>query len=313
MKPSSSLAICGAALLLACATSPALAQSGAPSLDQRGGLQLQLTTNSVKIRPGAVPKGSGRSAEVGTSKKNKLVVSVALHNRSSVNQVLAFSSREAAARKFSFSLVDAVGKEVRLEPDLARMQTAPVEEKLGRGRRWSRTAALNLTDAEGRPLVAGNYTLVAAFESEQVGISSTLPIEILDPVENQPGSGTTMLLPENFTVWVGNDIVATCPWPGAQSRTLPTVNHYVGADGGYVALYTRNPELAVYSVGGGIYVAGQLRIKGRYVGRIFWPEGYEVGSNITQDPEILALCARYFPKAAGQVWVGGDTGGFLGL
>ena len=92
-------------------------------------------------------------------------------------------------------------------------------------------------------------------------------------------------------------------------RKPPVFKPYTGADGGYVAIYTRDREHAVYSVGDGIYVPGLIRVQGRYIGRIFYPTGYDLGDDITQDSAILQLCDKYFPELKGNDWIGGDTGG----
>ena len=120
-------------------------------------------------------------------------------------------------------------------------------------------------------------------------------------------------LPEDFQVYVNNNVVVNWPAPGFAAKTLPTFNHYTGPDGGYVAIYTRNADQAVYSVGNGIYVAGQVRVPGEYQGRIFVPQGYNLGDNITQDSELLSVCKQYLPELEGQMWVGGDTGGWFGI
>ena len=97
---------------------------------------------------------------------------------------------------------------------------------------------------------------------------------------------------------------------GTVSNGLPVFRPYTGADGGYVAVYTRDSEHAVYSVGDGIYAAGLVRVQGRYIGRIFYPTGYGPGDDITHDAAILALCDTYFPELTGKDWIGGDTGGY---
>ena len=57
---------------------------------------------------------------------------------------------------------------------------------------------------------------------------------------------------------------------------------------------------------------GQVRIPGHYEGRVFVPEGYELGDNITRDEKILEICKQYFPDLE-DFWVGGDTGGWFGI
>jgi predicted DNA-binding WGR domain protein len=95
---------------------------------------------------------------------------------------------------------------------------------------------------------------------------------------------------------------------GAGGHIFPTVNQYMGADGGYVAFYSRDPAKAVYSIGGGIYVVGRIRLKGRYIGRIFHPAGYE-HQDISAAPEFKELCRNTFGVEG---WAGGDTGGWFG-
>ena len=71
---------------------------------------------------------------------------------------------------------------------------------------------------------------------------------------------TQYLLPENFKVYVKGESVINHPAPGYKERVLPTVNKYMGNDGGYIACYSRNQEGSIYSVGDGIYVMGQIRL-----------------------------------------------------
>lgn len=118
-------------------------------------------------------------------------------------------------------------------------------------------------------------------------------------------------LPEDFRVYTNDRGIVSNNAGGMQEsegRVLPTVNQYRGEDGGYVAFYSRDPAKAVYSVGGGIYVVGQIRLKGRYKGRIFHPEGYE-DQDISAAVEFKELCFKTFGV---QGWAGGDTGGWFG-
>lgn len=131
------------------------------------------------------------------------------------------------------------------------------------------------------------------------------------PYENDKTSKVYML-PEDFKVYVKGNQVVNQYYDGFDERVLPVKNHYKGVDGGYVALYTRKKEGSVYSVGGGIYVIGMVRVKGKYIGRVFYPEGYQEGANITQDKAILEICHNYFPSHRGALWIGGDTGNWYG-
>ncbi|MBX3719494.1 MAG: hypothetical protein KF898_07590 [Parachlamydiales bacterium] len=121
------------------------------------------------------------------------------------------------------------------------------------------------------------------------------------------------LLPEDFKVYTNGRSVINHPFPGFQERTLPTFNDYLGEDGGYVAIYSREQEGSIYGVGGGIYVMGQIRVKGHYEGRIFIPEGYRSGDDITGDRRILQQCEQHLPELKGKMWIGGDTGGWFGI
>lgn len=137
-------------------------------------------------------------------------------------------------------------------------------------------------------------------------------IPSLIPEEPSQSDVIPYWLPEDFRVFMDNQgIFGTSrgEGQGVESLILPTVNQYKGADGGYVAFYSRDPANAVYSVGGGIYVVGQIRLKGRYIGRIFHPEGY-LNQDISAVSEFKALCRQTFGVEG---WAGGDTGGWFGL
>jgi hypothetical protein len=119
-------------------------------------------------------------------------------------------------------------------------------------------------------------------------------------------------LPEDFKVYVGNGSVVNWNADGYEEKVLPTVNKYEGSDGGYIACYSRNQEGSIYSVGDGIYVMGQIRVQGKYIGRIFHPIGYE-NKDISAAQEFKDLCNQTFPSAQGGGWAGGDTGGWFGI
>jgi len=146
-------------------------------------------------------------------------------------------------------------------------------------------------------------------EKQDNAINTSSNIKELNETDEEPN----FWLPEDFKVYAGGDSVGTMGCDENDAKILPTVNHYKGKDGGYVAIYTREQEGSIYSVGGGIYVIGQIGVKGVYIGRIFHPEGYSEGADITQDKNILEICNQYFPKFKGKMWIGGDTGGWFGL
>lgn len=122
------------------------------------------------------------------------------------------------------------------------------------------------------------------------------------------------LLPEDFAIYTdGETILNWQPSHRYEENFLPTFNYYLGNNGGYVAICTRNPDMGIYSVGDGIYVMGQIRVEGQYEGRLFVPKGFNANDDITQDKELLEICEIYFPHMKDQMWVGGDTGGWFGI
>ncbi len=133
----------------------------------------------------------------------------------------------------------------------------------------------------------------------------------LDKMENNIDR-ENWTLPEDFKVYVGEGSVINHPVPGYQERILPTINRYQGNDGGYIAIYSRNASQGVYSVGGGIYVIGQIRLQGKYIGRIFHPLGYEE-QDIRALEEFKRLADENFSVCQGGCWAGGDTGGWFGI
>ena len=100
----------------------------------------------------------------------------------------------------------------------------------------------------------------------------------------------------------------------ADFRILPTVNEFVGYPGCYVACYSRNEEGSQYSVGGGIYVMGQVRVPGSYERRICRPKDYGK-ADISAMSEFKERCAKNLQNVCqgDSCWAGGDTGGWFGL
>lgn len=120
-------------------------------------------------------------------------------------------------------------------------------------------------------------------------------------------------LPENFFVYVRGNAVINHPAPGYQKKAFPTRNLFKSSPGCYVACYTHNKDNAVYGVGGNIYVAGQLRLRGDYIGRVCHPAGYR-NKDISAAQKFKFLCSRYLQESCrGGCWAGGDTGGWFGI
>ncbi|KYC44214.1 hypothetical protein WA1_01370 [Scytonema hofmannii PCC 7110] len=121
------------------------------------------------------------------------------------------------------------------------------------------------------------------------------------------------MLPANFKVYVRDNVVVNVSYPGFEEKTLPTVNKFIGYPGCYVAAYSRRKEKSVYSVGGDIYVMGQVRVPGGYQERICLPVGYEK-VDISADPKFKLIFAKLLPSACKEgCWAGGDTGGWFGI
>ena len=117
-------------------------------------------------------------------------------------------------------------------------------------------------------------------------------------------------LPEHFKVYVKGESLISHYEPGYEEKVLPTFNVYKGKDGGYIECYIRDPEKkSVCSVGGGFYLIGQIRLQGKYNGRIFVPKGCE-GKDLNTVRWITNLCKQHF-SSEDNIWVGNDTGGWF--
>ena len=146
--------------------------------------------------------------------------------------------------------------------------------------------------------------------------SSRNPWQVADiSIDGKPDSDPNRaILPAAFTVYVGGGVVANGPFPGLEATILPTVNQFLDYPGCYVACYSGNQENSIYSVGGGIYVMGQVRVPGSYEGRICRPGDYET-ADISAASKFKALCAENLADACSgnSCWTGGDTGGWFGI
>ncbi len=127
-----------------------------------------------------------------------------------------------------------------------------------------------------------------------------------------PSGPEAQLLPADFRVFAADDAVVNHPVDGFGARVLPTVNDFRGAPGCYVACYSHDSTHASYGVGGGIYVLGQVRVAGRYDGRVCRPTAFG-HADISRAPAIAALCSKAVPACQGHCWGGGDTGGWFGI
>ena len=94
------------------------------------------------------------------------------------------------------------------------------------------------------------------------------------------------------------------------SRPRPHRTHLAdgpsdGADGGQVAFSSKDRERAVSQGSKGLSVVGQIRLKGRHIGRISYPDGHE-SKDISAEQWLKGLCLETFGV---ERWGGGNTGG----
>ena len=167
-----------------------------------------------------------------------------------------------------------------------------------------------------------NYFLVLSATAVALSIASSYilflktypkPSNTSTPNRQEPAPNR-LLLPNDFKVYFREDFgVVNVPYPSLEERMLLTVNDFMGTPGCYVAAYSHQAENSAYSVSENIYVMGQVRVPGRYQGRICQPQGYE-DIDISVQPEFGELFAEKLPLACQTgCWAGGDTGGWFGL
>ena len=121
------------------------------------------------------------------------------------------------------------------------------------------------------------------------------------------------LLPDNFAIYTDGTTVINHSLPGFTEALLPTINLYKGTPGCYIACYSHQKENAIYSMGDNIYVLGQVRIAGKYSGRICEPTNF-AGKDISGDATFKTICTEKIQSCVGNhCWAGGDTGGWFGI
>jgi hypothetical protein len=118
-------------------------------------------------------------------------------------------------------------------------------------------------------------------------------------------------LPNPFYVYVKDNVVINHPAPGYEKRLLPTDSSFSHV-GCYIACYSHDPNGAIYGVGQGIYVKGQVRVSGLYLGRVCYPQGY-FHKDISKEATFKEICAKRIHTCGNNCWAGGDTGGWYGI
>ena len=183
-------------------------------------------------------------------------------------------------------------KFVTFKQEVDKFQLSPTKHEQALGERSSRMPAL--IDEQIKSKLKGQSVNISTYGRK-------------DPEPNKT------ILPANFKVYVRDNVVVNVPYPGFEEKTLPTVNQFIGVPGCYVAAYSRRKEKSVYSVGGGIYVMGQVRVPGSYQERICLPVGYEK-VDISAEPRFKLMFAKVLPSVCKEgCWAGGDTGGWFGI
>jgi len=122
------------------------------------------------------------------------------------------------------------------------------------------------------------------------------------------------LLDKDFKVYTRGNVVINHPAAGFTEKVLPTNNDFTAAPGCYLACYSHNEDTAIYGLGDNIFVMGQVRVPGKYVGRICRPEGQAITADVSAVQSFKDLCNRNFAdNCKDGCWAGGDTGGCFGI
>jgi hypothetical protein len=151
---------------------------------------------------------------------------------------------------------------------------------------------------------------ITAFDPPPLPVEENIPP---DPPNNQVEEKIPWydkkLMPDFYVVYTdGTSMVVNHEYPGLKKVILPINNSYKQAPGCYIACYSKEKEGAIYPVGGGIFVMGQVRVPGSYQSRICRPKGYET-ADISAEDYFKKLCRKSLPncKTDTSCWAGGDT------
>ncbi len=100
--------------------------------------------------------------------------------------------------------------------------------------------------------------------------------------------------------------------PDFEEKTLPNINFFKGTPGCYIACHSTNPDKAVFPIDKDVYVIGQIRIQGRYIGPECLPLGYETAI-IKNEAVFTELCSKSFQCVGHSCWAGSNTGELFGI
>lgn len=125
-------------------------------------------------------------------------------------------------------------------------------------------------------------------------------------------SPTETLLPEPFIIYTDGSAALNHPQTGFTAAVLPTINLYKGTPGCYIACYSHQRANSIYPIEN-VYVMGQVRVAGKYAGRVCEPTNF-AGKDISGNDVFKTICSEKIEGCKGaHCWAGGDTGGWFGI
>lgn len=120
-------------------------------------------------------------------------------------------------------------------------------------------------------------------------------------------------LPRQFTVYQNKEgTIQQTPDVGFVEKIIPNVNLFKDVPGCYIACYSSSQDKSVYSVSPDSYLVGQIRVKGKYQGKVCYPDNI-TQPNFSKEPKLTALCSKTFKCIGNSCWAGGTTGQWFGL
>lgn len=144
-----------------------------------------------------------------------------------------------------------------------------------------------------------------------LGSLNAIAGDVLVPEQDLRSIAQSQLLPDPFPVWSVGGGVVNHPGSGGVKKDLQTINEFKGSPGCYLACYARDRDQGVYSVGGDIFVMGQVRVPGIYTDRICRPDSFK--GDVSAEQKFKDLCNKHVKRCHANCWAGGDTGGWFGI
>lgn len=142
-----------------------------------------------------------------------------------------------------------------------------------------------------------NYSLVALL------VSSLFAAAVQAETPNQT------ILPDDMKVYYNSEMgLSTKSFQGGKEKNIPTSNEFKDVPGCYVACLSNDAKNGAYPMGEKAYVAGQIRVKGRYADGYCIPAGFE-DKDARTSKEFKDKCQEAFPERCsnGTCFVGTNT------